>query len=82
MFENPKRFWSYIKRITKTNQQPNFLRDEQNFVSDPVGMANMLNRYFHSVFNFGTNEPPDFSPTDIPEKQLSNIQLTASSRSF
>jgi hypothetical protein len=36
VFENPKRFWSYIKRITKTNQQPNFLRDEQNFVSDPI----------------------------------------------
>ena len=76
VFENPKRFWSYIKRITKTNQQPNFLRDGQNFVSDPVGMANMLNHFFHSVLNFGTNEPPEFSPINIPEKQLSNIQLT------
>ncbi|CAB3978130.1 Hypothetical predicted protein [Paramuricea clavata] len=35
-----------------------------------------LNRFFHSVLNFGTNEPPDFSPINIPEKQLSNIQLT------
>ena len=31
---------------------------------------------FHSVLNFGTNEHPDFSPINIPEKQLSNIQLT------
>ena len=48
---NPKRFWSFVKSSTRENASPHLLRDGQIFVTDRVAKANILNRYFHSVFS-------------------------------
>ena len=78
LFENQKRFWSFIKTSTKINQKPTFLRDGREFVKDSVEKANVFNRFFHSVFS-----PPDLlPPTNFTASAsantncLSSIQLT------
>ena len=78
LFENPKRFWSFIKTSTKINQKPTFLRDGREFIKDSVEKANVFNRSFHSVFS-----PPDLlPPTNFTASAsantncLSSIQLT------
>ena len=78
LFENPKRFWSFIKTSTKINQKPTFLRDGREFIKDSVEKANVFNRFFHSVFS-----PPDLiPPTNFTASAsantncLSSIQLT------
>ena len=76
IMENPKRFWSYVKSVTKVNQQPNFLRDEDNFVSDPVSKANLLNHFFTSAFSSCSTYPSDISPTRTVVNQITEIQLT------
>ena len=48
---NLKRFWSFVKSSTRENASPHLLQDRQIFVTDRVAKANILNRYFHSVFS-------------------------------
>ena len=76
LFENPKRFWSFIKSTTGINQQPNFLRDGQKFVTDGVCKANLLNRFFISVFSPSFIEPPDTLTSPPIDNQFTEIQLT------
>ena len=58
VFENPKRFWSYVKSSTRSSQSPNFLRNGQSYTTDSREKANLLNTFFHSVFNPSNIEPP------------------------
>ena len=78
LFENPKRFWSSVKLSTKTRQNVNFLRTDNDFTTDKLCMANILNKFFHSVFNAQDTETPAMpSKLSIPScSQLSNIVLT------
>lgn len=48
---NPKRFWKYVKSMTKQNTSPNFLRKGQTIITKPSIKANMLNDFFQSVFS-------------------------------
>lgn len=48
---NPKRFWSYVKSCTSNNRFCNFIRDGRSFITDSRDMANLFNRFFHSVYN-------------------------------
>ena len=48
--ENPKRFWSYVKSITNQNSAIIFLRNGQSFITNSYTKANLLNKFFHSVF--------------------------------
>ena len=78
--KNPKRFWSFVKSSTRDNALPHLLRDGQKFVSDRVAKANLLNRFFHSVFSPNENytqhsNVESISPTTI---ELSKIHLTES----
>lgn len=79
VFENPKRFWLFIKSSTKINHKPNFLRDGQKFISDRSLKANLLNNFFYSVFSDPTVEPPTApgSTPPRPATELFDIQLTA-----
>ena len=78
--ENPKRFWSYIKSSTSDRPSPNFLRDGHKLVTDSRDRANILNKFFSSVFNpAGTASPPlsALSPSGVGE-ELDSIETTAS----
>ena len=76
--ENPKRFWSYVKSSTRSSQSPNFLRNGQTYTTDSREKANLLNTFFHSVFNPCDIEPPAYIPTPsetLADNQLSEIEL-------
>jgi hypothetical protein len=77
VFENPKRFWSYVKSSTRSSQSPNFLRNGQSYTTDSREKANLLNTFFHSVFNPSDIEPPASFPTPSKtlDNQLSEIEL-------
>ena len=70
-------FWSFIETSTKINQKPTFLRDGQVFIKDSVEKTNILNRFFHSVFNPPNLHPPTkFTTPDRGNSEcLSNIHL-------
>jgi hypothetical protein len=64
------RLWSYVKSSTRSSQSPNFLRNGQSYTTDSCEKANLLNAFFHSVFNPSDIEPPVSFPT--PSKTLDN----------
>ena len=77
VFENPTRFWSYVKSSTRSSQSPNFRRNGQSYTTDSREKANLLNTFFHSVFNPSDIEPPASFPTPSKtlDNQLSEIEL-------
>ena len=60
LLNNSKRFWSFVKSMTKQNRAPSFLKDGQRFVSNNKDKADLFNCFFQSVFiaNNGTIEFP------------------------
>ena len=78
LHENPRRFWSAVKCSTENRKDINFLKTENSYTTDNVEIANILNTFFHSVFNPKDSEssttPPLPSPSTTDE--LSGIQLT------
>ena len=60
LLNNSKRFWSFVKSMTKQNSAPTFLRDGQRFVSNHKNKADLLNCFFQSAFtaNDGTIDSP------------------------
>ncbi len=77
VFENPKRFWSYVKSSTRSSQSPNILRNGLSYTPDSREKANLLNAFFHSVFNPSDIKPPASNPTPsvTANNQLSDIEL-------
>lgn len=75
---NPKRFWKYVKSMTKQNTSPNFLRKGQTIITKPSIKANMLNDFFQSVFS--SVPVLNTQPTTAPRSpnRLSEIYLTTS----
>ena len=75
LHENPKRFWKYIKSMTKLNTSPIFLQDGQTIITKPSIKANMLNNVFQSVFSSAhvLNTSPK-SPNRLTEIQLTTSQ--------
>ena len=78
--ENPKRFWFYIKSTTSDRPSPNFLRDGHKLVTDIQDGANILNKFFSSVFNPASTASPTLSalPFSGVGEKLDSIELTAS----
>ena len=84
--ENPKKFWVLIKSSTITKPIPKFLRDGQLFVTDNKAKAELLNKYFHSVFATpDQHQPLQSQLSDVVTQRavryadrLSNIELTES----
>ena len=67
--EKPKRFWSYIKSSTSDRPSPNFLRDGHKLVTDIRDRANILNKFFGSVFN------PVLRPPVVSDKNWTLLNL-------
>ena len=78
--EKPKRFWSYIKSSTSDRPSPNFLRDGHKLVTDIRDRANIVNKFFSSVFNPASTASPTLSapPSSGVVEKLDSIELTAS----
>ena len=69
---NPKAFFSYIKRITKQQSTVGPLKSKNGeIVTDNVGMGNILNKYFSSVF---TSENLENMP-EAENKAGSNVKF-------
>ena len=80
IFEDPKRFWSYVKSSTRDSASPHFLCDGQVFITDRAARANKLNCFFHSVFSPKENfiQQLNAVSTSSSSTQLTEIQLTIS----
>ena len=78
LHENPRRFWAVVKHSTANRKNITVLKNGQSYTTDKCEMANILNKYFHSVFSpkdsdvFATSSSPLTSSTH----ELSDIQLT------
>ena len=78
MFKNPKRFWSAVKSTRNSRPTVNFLHTDDTFTTDKLCMANILNTFFHSVFNPREAEPPTSTQSETlspPTPQLCHIEL-------
>ena len=76
--QNPKRFWSVLKRSSKTRNIPDIISSANNvntpgvnttqrMVADnPDGIANMFNHYFASVFSRKKANEEDVIESDEP----------------
>ena len=75
--ENPERFWSYVKSTTNQTSAIIFLRNGQSFITNSYTKANLLNKFFHSVFA-AENElnPLHVSRSYVPPNYFNNIQLS------
>ena len=54
--DNPRKFWSYYKAITKTTRTPGVIKHESVQATRPIEQANLFIVFFHSVF-----APPDLN---------------------
>ena len=79
LLNNSKRFWSFVKSMTKQNCAPSFLRDGKRFVSNNKDKADLFNCFFQSVFtaNNGTVEFPQ-KTTALLADHLSELNLLSS----
>ena len=73
--ENTRGYNAYVKRRLKTKPNIGPLKDDRSVVNDDVGMAELLNRYFCSVFNAPDNNDPPVIPNSN-SSSLSNIHFT------
>lgn len=77
--KNPKRFYSHTKNIMNTKTGvPNLEKEDGNVTDGDQEIADVLNRYFQSVF---VEEPDDVSNLNFPNKiddelQLNDIEFT------
>jgi hypothetical protein len=57
---NPSSFWNYTKNLTKHNALPSTLRWDNTTVDNPRDSANLLSKYFNSMYKFFITSP--FNP--------------------
>ena len=77
---NPRKFWSYYKTITKTTRIVGVIKHESVQAIRPIDQANLFNVFFHSVL-----APPDSSSAVyLPrlnysvKRELSEVRVTSS----
>ena len=72
---NPKRFWSFIKKLRKDSNGIQALKIDGNVITDSKEKASIFNFHFESVF---TNEPDEVLPDKGPGPHLrmENINIT------
>ena len=78
MYENPRRFWSAVKHSTENRKDINFLKTNNSYTTNNVEIANILNTFFHSVFNPKDSESSTTPPLPLKSTmgELSSIQLS------
>ena len=78
LYENPRRFWSAVKHSTENRKDINFLKTNNSYTTNNVEIANILNTFFHSVFNPKDSESSTTPPLPLKSTmgELSSIQLS------
>ena len=78
LYENPRRFWSAVKHSTENRKDINFLKTNNSYITNNVEIANILNTFFHSVFNPKDSESSTTPPLPLKSTmgELSSIQLS------
>ena len=78
LYENPRRFWSAVKHSTENRKDINFLKTNNSYTTNNVEIANILNIFFHSVFNPKDSESSTTPPLPLKSTmgELSSIQLS------
>ena len=78
MHENPKRFWAVVKHSTVIRKNVTFLKNGKFYSTDKCEKVNILNGYFHSVFNPASPGviTTSFSSSTSTTPELSDIQLS------
>ncbi|KAL5237206.1 hypothetical protein ACI65C_004616 [Semiaphis heraclei] len=74
---NPSSFWKYTKTLTKHNALPSTLRWDNTTVDNPLDSANLLSKYFNSMYNSSITSP--FNPpkkNSYPYELPSNCHFT------
>ena len=61
-------FYSYLRSKIKNKSSIGPLKDGDKVVSDDIGMANVLNKFFATVFTIENDNLPAQIPCDLPEK--------------
>ena len=76
LHKNRKRFWAVVKHWTVIRKNVTFLKNGKSYSTDKCEKANILNGYFHSVFNPASPDviTASFLPSTTPK--LSDIQLS------
>ncbi len=73
IIENPKRFWSYVKRMnTKTMSIPTLVDDNEIHISD-ASKANALNQHFQKQFSTESSNLPNMPVSPYPSMPNINI---------
>ena len=86
-YNNPKRFWSFFKLKSKVSNIPGKvsvkLNDSERINADTnIGIANMFNEYFASIFNtdyhsFSENRVQPYNDITIDDITLSEEEIVA-----
>ena len=72
---NPKRFWSFIKKLRKDSNGIQPLKVDGNIITDSKEKANIFNSHFRSVFTNELDENlPDKGPS--PHPLMEDITIT------
>ena len=66
--KKPKMFYSYLRSKTSNRSSVGPLKDNDLVVSQDTGMANVLNKFFVSVFTVENDNLPDMGSCTVPEK--------------
>ena len=65
--KKPKMFYSYLRSKTSNKSSIGPLKDKDEIVSNDKGMANVLNKFFVSVFTVENDNLPDKESCNAPE---------------
>ena len=76
--KKPKMFYSYLRTKTANKSSIGPLKDDGKVVSDEMGMANILNKFFASVFTVEDPNLPECISSEFPEK-LTDVKFPVDS---
>ena len=74
----PKMFYSYLNSKMSNRHSVGPLKDGETVVSSNESMANVLNKFFASVFTVENPDLPESLPSDVPNK-LSDVKFSEES---
>ena len=75
---NPKLFYSFVNRSKLTRNRIGPLVNAENvIVTDPADQAQLLNKYFGSVFTKSSDQLPDPTPRNPNDPILSDITISS-----